>query len=123
MTHVLLLVHPRADNAGCYCAASVLLRTRFLVSNLGEVVHGPNRSATVCIQITITIQLFQITIIILQITQQKTEPVSTSDQLKSETNHFINNSINDGDLPKLSQSDLDTCITTRWRSDSMFIFL
>ena len=49
MTHVLLLVHPRADNAGLYCAASVLLRTRFLVwavSNLGEVVHGPNRSAT-----------------------------------------------------------------------------
>ena len=31
MTHVLLLVHPRADNAGFYCAASVLLRTRFLV--------------------------------------------------------------------------------------------
>ena len=49
MTHVLLLVHPRADYAGCYCAASVPLRTRFLVwavSNLGEVVHGPNRSAT-----------------------------------------------------------------------------
>ena len=49
MTHVLLLVHPRADNAGLYCAASVLLRTRFLVwavSNLREVVHGPNRSAT-----------------------------------------------------------------------------
>ena len=49
MTHVLLLVHPRADNAGLYCAASVLLRTRFLVwavSNLGEVIHGPNRSAT-----------------------------------------------------------------------------
>ena len=49
MTHVFLLVHPRADYAGFYCAASVLLRTRFLVwavSNLGEVVHGPNRSAT-----------------------------------------------------------------------------
>ena len=44
---------------------------------------------------TITIQLFQITIIILQITQQKTEPVSTNDQLNSETNHLINNSIND----------------------------
>ena len=49
MTHVFLLVHPRADYAGFCCAASVLLRTRFLVwavSNLGEVVHGPNRSAT-----------------------------------------------------------------------------
>ena len=51
MTHVLLLGLPRADYAGLYCAASVLLRTRFLVwavSYLGEVVHGPNRSATIC---------------------------------------------------------------------------